>query len=154
MRIGRWFADALIVGAVASCWGCGLVPRHFPKMQNPAPVARARAIGRDDRRPNVQVVPELIGRLDDPDPVIRLAAHEELRRRTGRDFGFIPWASPEDRAAAIKRWRDWLAGPPRPAEPLPGADLLSSPGRALTPTPADSGRLATPRGAIAEDPFP
>ena len=39
-------------------------------------------------------VPALIGRLEDADPVVRLAAHEELRRRTGRDFGFVPWAEP------------------------------------------------------------
>ena len=144
MRIGRWFADALFAVAVASCWGCGLMSRHFPKMQNPTPVDRARAIGRDDRQPNVQVVPALVARLEDPDPVIRLAAHEELRRRTGRDFGFIPWASPEDRAAAIKRWRDWLAGPPVPAEPLPHSTFPSSPGRTPVPTPADSGRPDTP----------
>ncbi len=144
MRIGRWFADALIVGAVASCWGCGLVPRHFPKMKDPAPVVRARAIGRDDRQPNVHVVPALVGRLEDGDPVVRLAAHEELRRRTGRDFGFVPWGSPEDRAAAIKRWRDWLAGPPVPAEPVPKAIFPSSPVRALAPTPADSGQPALP----------
>ena len=144
MRIGRWFAVALFVVSAASCWGCGLLSRRFPKMQTPAPVVRARSIGQDDRRPNVQVVPALVGRLDDPDPVIRLATHEELRRRTGRDFGFIPWGSPEDRAAAVKRWRDWLAGPPVPAEPLPGADVLSPPRRALTPTPADSGRPTAP----------
>jgi hypothetical protein len=144
VRIGRWFADALLVVAVASSWGCGLVSRHFPKMQNPAPVVRARAIGQDDRRPNVQVVPALIGRLEDSDPVIRLAAHEELRRRTGRDFGFVPWANLEDRAAAIKRWRDWLAGPPMPAEPVSHSTFPSSPGRSLAPRPADSGPLAIP----------
>ncbi len=144
MRIGRWFADALLVGSVASCWGCGLVSRHFPKMKDPDPVVRTRAIAQDDRRPNVQVVPALVGRLDDPDPVVRLAAHEELRRRTRRDFGFVPWGSPEDRAAAVKRWRDWLAGPPVPAEPVPRVTFPSSPGRALAPSPADSGRPETP----------
>jgi hypothetical protein len=144
VRIGRWFADALLVVTVASCWGCGLLSRHFPEMKNPAPVVRAGAIGRDGRRPNVQVVPALVGRLDDPDPVVRLAAHEELRRRTRLDFGFIPWASPEDRAAAVKRWRDWLAAPPVPADPVPRVTFPSSPGRAPTPAPADSGRPETP----------
>jgi hypothetical protein len=114
-----------------------MLSRHFPKMTNPAPVVRARAIGQDDRRPNAEVVPALIGRLEDPDPVIRLAAHEELRRRTRRDFGFIPWASQEDRAAAIKRWRDWLAGPPAPAEPLPHSTYRTRSKRASNSTPGD-----------------
>ena len=68
----------------------------------------------------------------DNDPVVRLAAHEELRRRTGQDFGYVPWASAEERTRAIDRWRGWLgrgtlspggsttALPPLPGKTLPG----------------------------------
>ena len=61
----------------------------------------------------------LVARLEDADPVVRLAASEELRRRTGRDFGYVPWASAEERASAVGRWRTWLAGPPEPAGASP-----------------------------------
>jgi hypothetical protein len=128
VRIGRWLADTLIVVAVTPCWGCGMVSRNFPKMQDPAPVVRARAIGQHDGRLDSRQVPSLIGRLEDADPVVRLAAHEELRRRTGRDFGFVPWASPEERAAAVGRWRSWLVGPSMPAEPGRTTSLPRSPG--------------------------
>jgi hypothetical protein len=63
-------------------------------------------------QPNAVVLPGLVGRLDDPDPVVRLAAHEELKRRTGRDFGYIPWSTSQERAGAVSRWRAWLSGEP------------------------------------------
>ena len=50
----------------------------------------------------------LAERLSDSDPVVRLAAHEELRKRTGQDFGYVPWASPEERAGATERWRAFV----------------------------------------------
>jgi len=105
-------ADGLMIVVVTPCCGCGMVSRNFPKMQNPAPVVRARAIAQGDSRLNSREVPALIGRLEDADPVVRLTAHEELRRRTGRDFGFVPWGSQEERAVAVGRWRCWLAGSP------------------------------------------
>ena len=54
---------------------------------------------------------------------MRLAANEELRQRTGRDFGYVPWASPEERAGAIARWRSWLSGPPMPAGSLQSPEV-------------------------------
>ena len=44
---------------------------------------RARAVGLGRREPDSQVVPALVARLDDEDPVVRLAANEELRQRHG-----------------------------------------------------------------------
>src|SRR5207245_4594343 len=72
----------------------------------------------------------------DEDPVVRLAANEELRQRTGRDFGYVPWATAEERAAAIARWRSWLTAPPMPA------GSIQSP--VLPPLPADP---SSPRAA-------
>jgi hypothetical protein len=60
-----------------------------------------------DRLPPTHVVPALIDRLEDHDPVVRLAAFEELKKGTGRSFGFVPWAGESERAGAVSRWRDW-----------------------------------------------
>jgi hypothetical protein len=55
--------------------------------------------------------------------VVRLAASEELRKRTGKDFGFVAWASPEERATAIARWRSWLKAPLMPADSIKSPEL-------------------------------
>ena len=93
----------------APFWGCAHGPRSFRKVQNQAPFVRARAVGLARRQPDSRALSALVERLSDGDPVVRLAAHEELRRRTGRDFGYVPWASAEERAGAISRWRNWVS---------------------------------------------
>src|SRR4051812_27803877 len=97
----RWMGIAL--AALAS--GCSVAPRGFRDLKDPAPIVRARAVGYEDRVAYEVAVPALIARLDDPDPVVRLSAHEALRKRTGQDFGFLPWAEPAERGKAIARWR-------------------------------------------------
>ena len=106
---------------------------------------RARTVAQDDRRTNASTVPMLVARLEDADPVVRLAASEELRRRTGRDFGYVPWARAEERASAVGRWRTWLAGPPEPAERVRTTGLPPSPNTGTPPpAPVDSSRPAIP----------
>jgi len=143
VRIGRFGGVAVLAVGLSPCWGCGLGPRRFGPIQEPAPLVRARAITRDDRRPDSQVVPALIGRLEDSDPVVRLAAHEELRRRTGRDFGFVPWADAQERSGAVARWWGWLRGRGAPArtEPKP------SPGRPPRPRPTAPSPPSAPERA-------
>ena len=112
---------------VAPFWGCAHGPRNFRKVENPAPLVRARAVGLGRRQADSQLIPALVDRLSDSDPVVRLAAHEELRKRTGRDFGYVPWASPEERAGAIEQWKAFvgqgrgspvrMARPPAPSSP-------------------------------------
>ena len=130
MPIGQRIAKVAWAIALTQCWGCAHGPRNFRKIQNPAPLVRARAVGLGGRQSDSQVVPALVGRLGDADPVVRLAAHEELRRRTGRDFGYRPWETPEERSRAVDRWRAWLGhGSVRPDDsttvspPLPGKTL-------------------------------
>jgi hypothetical protein len=76
------------------------------------------------------VIPALVNRLDDRDPVVRLAAYEELRQRTGQEFGYVPWASPEERAGAVGRWRAWIGQ-------VRGTALSAGP----TTTPPPPGKL-------------
>jgi hypothetical protein len=107
--------------------GCGLAPRNFRKIRHPAPRVRARALSLGDRRSSARVVPALVVRLSDPDPVVRLAAHEELKKRTGQDFGYVPWADPSERQAAVARWDDWLQGRPPAGSPSPRTPTKTPP---------------------------
>ena len=126
----------------------GLRPRSAQLPQDPAdpaPLVRARAVGWGRATSDPQVVPALVARLDDEDPVVRLAANEELRKRTGRDFGFVAWASAEERAAAIARWRSWLTAPPMPAGPIKAPQLPPAAGGDVH-RPAAPGRPGARRG--------
>lgn len=90
--------------------GCSIAPKTFRGLANPAAIVRARAVGLGDGLPEWQVIPPLIEHLDDLDAVVRLSAHEELRKRTGQDFGYVPWADAAERAPAVARWRAWWNG--------------------------------------------
>ncbi|GAC1473792.1 MAG: hypothetical protein NVSMB9_23070 [Isosphaeraceae bacterium] len=76
-------------------------------MTDPAPIVRARSISLANKLPPGRVVPALIDRLEDRDPVVRLVAYEELKKGTGKTFGYIPWAGDTERAGAVSRWRAW-----------------------------------------------
>jgi hypothetical protein len=136
VRIGRIVARIAFVFALAWSWGCAHGLSKYRKMQQAAPLMRARSIGLATRKPDPQVLPGLVSQLDDGDPVVRLAAHEELRRRTGRDFGFVPWASSEERSGAVERWQAWLGQETlSSALALPSKALPALPGKALPDAP-------------------
>ena len=88
----RSAASLGVIVALAALPGCGLGPRNFRKITHPAPLVRARAMSLGYDQPDAAVLPALVARLDDPDPVVRMAAGEELKRRTRRDFGYVSWA--------------------------------------------------------------
>jgi HEAT repeat protein len=114
--VGRSIVVATLLAA-----GCTLAPRKFHDLADPSPLVRARAVSLGDGMPDATVVPALLDRLGDPDPVVRLTAHEELKRRTGQDFGYRPWDDAEAREAAAQAWRAWWDGlraaPGRPYGP-------------------------------------
>jgi hypothetical protein len=109
LRIRRLIAWRFAWAMIAGSSGCSLAPKTFRSIHHPAPLVRARSVGLSERLPEGQAVPALVARLDDTDPVVRLAAHEELKRRTGQDFGYVPWDDPQPRAKAVSRWRSWLS---------------------------------------------
>lgn len=108
-RVGRWIG---LLACLAG--GCTLAPRRFHDAADPAPLVRARALSLGDRLPEKLVIPTLLDRLNDPDPVVRLTAHEELRRRTGQDFGYRPWDETSERQRTAALWRAWWEGRLRP----------------------------------------
>ena len=45
-----------------------------------------------------------------PATEVRLTSFEELKRRTGQDFDYLPWADDAERERAILRWQSWWEG--------------------------------------------
>jgi len=147
VRIGLTIARIGVAGALALSMGCAHTPKIARKMQQGAPLWRARSIGMASRAPDSQVLPALVGRLNDGDPVVRLAAHEELRRRTGQDFGFIPWAAAQERSPAVERWRAWMG-----ADNLSTVQAIQSPASPVLPVkslPSAATMIPTSRDVLA-----
>ncbi|WP_422925214.1 hypothetical protein [Singulisphaera sp. PoT] len=109
-RVPVWLVLALLLLAD----GCGIAPKGFKSLNNPAAITRARSVGLGNNLPNARVIPALIDRLSDTDPVVRLSAHEELKKRTGQDFGYVPWGELGERNQAVARWKQWW-GDQKPA---------------------------------------
>ncbi|WP_165230293.1 HEAT repeat domain-containing protein [Aquisphaera insulae] len=128
----------MVVMGLACGSGCGLRPHTFRKINHPAPLMRARAVGLSEMEPDATAIPVLVGRLNDTDPVVRLAANEELKKRTRHDFGFRPWADPEERSAAASRWRAWMTGKP---DAVQAAEVsrTTAPPRKSMPRPSPQG---------------
>ncbi len=168
MRIGQTIVilkiGVAVAGALAVSSGCAHGPIMTRKMQQGAPLMQARSIGLASRMPDSQVVPVLVGQLNNGDPVVRLAAHEELRRRTGQDFGYVPWAALEERSAAAERWQAWATQGPLVTAQAPRSRISpASPGKslpgeaAIVPTswqtraegrPASDGRARLPESEV------
>ena len=98
MTITRWHRGGLPLSSLCASAGSRSPRRASGRSTDPAPIVRARSVGPGRKLPQGQVVPALIDRLEDSDPVVRLAAFEELKKGTGRTFGFVPWGGDTDRA--------------------------------------------------------
>ena len=94
VEIGREIGKLALFAAIAAEWGCAHGPRSFQKVDSPAPLVRARAVGLGRSRDDAKVIPALVNRLDDSDPVVRLAAYEELRHAHGAGFWLCPMGEP------------------------------------------------------------
>ncbi|HEX3450797.1 MAG TPA: hypothetical protein VHS97_21265 [Isosphaeraceae bacterium] len=127
MRIGRWIGKVAFIAATAYVCGCAHGTRDVRKVRTATPLARARAVGRPNGRSDSGVMRTLVTRLGDVDPVVRLAAHEELRKRTGVDFGYVPWASEEERALPMERWRAWVEQGNASQQPVARSIVAPSP---------------------------
>ena len=99
--------------------GCSLAPKSFRDMVHTSPIVRARAVGLGDQQSASVSVPAMIARLDDSDCVVRMAANDGLKTRTGQDFGFVPWGGAEERSSAVVRWKTWWAGQKQSVSPSP-----------------------------------
>jgi HEAT repeat protein len=98
---------AILAAAFTAVSGCSLAPKSFKGIKKPEPIVRARAIPMGRNLPDQKVMPKLISSLDDRDQVVRMAASEELKKRSGQDFGFVPYADQKERSTAVSRWQAW-----------------------------------------------
>ena len=69
---------------------------------------RIMAIKRAGDSKDSAAVPQLVDCLQNEDESVRFYAVEALRRVTGTDRGYDYKDPPQKRAAAVKRWRDFL----------------------------------------------
>lgn len=107
MRV-RWIAATVILSGTVTA-GCATGPRNFRAVEDPSGSMRARAVDLGEKKPDRVAIPRLIGLLNDTDPVVRMVAHESLKQRTGRDFGYVPWDGEAERAGAVGEWDRWWA---------------------------------------------
>ena len=89
------------------------IPALLEAAKDPVPVVRYEAAGALLELSEPAGLEVLIDGLLDPDPRLRAKCAAVLAEKTGQRFGFEADAGPEDRAAAVGRWRAWLANRPR-----------------------------------------
>lgn len=108
MRVRRIAGPIPLLGIIIlTSTGCATGPRSFRGVADPSGSVRARAVDLGEKKPDRVAIPRLIGLLDDADPVVRMVAHESLKQRTGRDFGYVPWDGEKERAGALGEWKRW-----------------------------------------------
>lgn len=103
--ISSWWVLAVICPCLVGCAKRRVsVASDF---QSADPAIRAAAAWQAGERRVGDATRELIERLEDEDPVVRMAAHESLRKLSGEDFGYRSWAPPAEQERAVARWRAW-----------------------------------------------
>jgi HEAT repeat protein len=106
------------------------IPDLLAATSDPEPTVRYEAAGALLELREPRGLAPLVDGLSDPDPRLRSKCIEVLAEKTGQRFGFAADGSPEDRAAAIARWREWTARSAAPTAPgAPGPDAPGSAGR-------------------------
>ena len=71
---------------------------------SPNPASKLYAIHQAGDQKDRNAIPDLVERLHDDDPAVRLFAIEALERITNERFGYNPYASADARQAAVLRW--------------------------------------------------
>lgn len=105
MPASGWLAAAMLLAA-----GCASKPGEqglYQRLQSNEEGVLAQAVVEAGCRADDQAVPYLIDALEHDAADVRLFAIASLRRITGQDLGYRHWAQPEDRQAAVQRWRMW-----------------------------------------------
>lgn len=105
----RWFlalvTAGLLLAFVGGTVGCTPAPRaDAGSFESENPAAKLYAIQHAGDQHRTEDIPQLIAALDSDDPAVRLFAIEALERITGERLGYVPYAPPHERRAAVDRW--------------------------------------------------
>lgn len=102
--LGSWVLITLMLA------GCDPFDRKFglSDLESPDTRVRIMAIKWAGDNKISPAVPQLVDFLQNEDKPVRFYAIEALRRITGTDHGYDYKAAPHIRAAAVKRWREFL----------------------------------------------
>ena len=109
---GCWAVALGCVWAIVVLNGCADVmrPVGLAELEDPEPIVRIRAIHWAGENAGEEAVPVLVERLAEEDKSVRLYAIASLKRITGNDYGYDYKANAQQRAEAVKRWRQALEG--------------------------------------------
>lgn len=96
---------------LCSTAGCGPPAQDlYARLQHEDPSVRNQAIAHAGRTKDPKAVPYLVDRLTDTQEDVRFFAVLALRRTTGKTMGYRYYDPPDKRRAAVRRWREWVAG--------------------------------------------
>jgi hypothetical protein len=99
---------AIVVIVLLGLPGCSPAPSFKVQMQSEDPNIRAPACKKAGSSGDMSVAPLLVDRLEDNDKAVRFCAYQALRELTGQNFEYRDTDPPDLRAAAVKRWRDYV----------------------------------------------
>jgi hypothetical protein len=106
-RIAVLLLVSFVLGSSTGCTGTGPVVG----LKSDEVAGRIQAMKLAVERRDKAAVPDLVVALESEDPAERLFAIEALERITGQNLGYHYYDSDAGRAAAVKRWKERLAGP-------------------------------------------
>jgi hypothetical protein len=108
MTLRLFMVTALVtVSGVGGSGGCQ-EPTGLRTIANPDPAVKIPAIKQAVDDHDRKQAAAMIENLEDDDPAVRLFAIQGLHRLTGQDFGYLYYASVEERAPAVEKWKQWL----------------------------------------------
>ena len=105
VSVWLWTATALVL---SGCGGPFDRKMRLSDLDSPNPAVRIMAIKWAGDSKASSAIPRLVDFLHDEDASVRFFAIEALRRITGTDNGYDYKASPQLRAEAVERWREFL----------------------------------------------
>lgn len=100
-----WAVATLVL---SGCGGPFDRKMRLSDLDSPNPAVRIMAIKWAGDNKASSAIPRLVDFLQDEDTSVRFFAIEALRRITGTDNGYDYKASPQLRAEAVERWREFL----------------------------------------------
>ena len=92
---------------VVSAAGCSSRETHIANLQSENPIERMDSCAWLGKYRVEDATADLVKRLDDEDPAVRMAANQALIEITGEDFGYKTWKSRDESREAAQKYLQW-----------------------------------------------